>query len=193
MKIRVGLIAAGVAVALAGALALSAREKKRELPREEEREEEREFGFYRVTGVGPEDVLFIREGADKESKPVGAVPADGRCVEVKGETDKWSQVSYRGVSGYARTQYLTPDDSGYCGSRGDEDHCSRRGNFQHAVNVASGTMLWIWSGPGKDGERLGAIPADGRCIEVLNPSGEWWQVRYRGVTGYVNAAYLRRD
>jgi hypothetical protein len=186
-----GIVLIGMAIVAAMALSLVAGAKKHESgppPRNET------SPFYRVNGIAAGQMLFLRESADKDSDKVGAVPADGRCVRAKDTpAEKWAEVSYRGVSGFARTEYLVPDNAGYCASSANLESCSRKGKTFQVKNVAPDDVLWIHDQPAKTGNKIGAIPADGSCILYLGTNGEWYQISYHGVTGWVNLNYLLKQ
>jgi hypothetical protein len=150
---------------------------------------------YRANGVGGGQMLFLRESPDKDSDKVGAIPADGRCARAVGSpSGEWVQVSYRGVTGYARIEHLSADNPGYCSSSANLESCSRKGGKSFRTkNVSPNDVLWIHDQPAKTGNKIGAIPADGSCIQLQGMNGEWWQVSYHGVTGWVNSAFLQRD
>ena len=64
---------------------------------------------YDVTGVEWGDVLNVRKSPSAKSALVGAIPYDGRGVEVSGAAKKgWVRVTYRDLSGYALAKYLGP-------------------------------------------------------------------------------------
>lgn len=68
----------------------------------------------RVVGVASDDVLFVRNSPwvpidNMQNKLVG-IPAGARGIEDLGETtDGWRLVRYRGIVGYARSNFLATD------------------------------------------------------------------------------------
>lgn len=60
--------------------------------------------------------------------------------------------------------------------------------YRAKVNTQSGGLN-LRDAPG--GERIDVMPR-GATVDVLDDGGEWWRVRYEGVTGYASAAYLAR-
>ena len=189
------LMLMGMAVVAAAAVSLVAGAKKHEpAPPPPPPPHHEMVSFYRVSGVVPGQMLFLRERADKDSDKASAIPSDGRCARaVAAPEGEWVQVSYRGVTGYGRTEYLVPDNPGYCSSSANMDPCSRKGKTFRVKGVSSNDVLWIHDQSAKTGNKIGAIPADGSCILYLGASGDWYQISYHGVTGWVNGSFLQRQ
>jgi uncharacterized protein YraI len=73
------------------------------------------------------------------------------------------------------------------------DTCSYR-----IVKVKNDDMLWIRSEPRADSDQLGAIPYDGVDIQITGnvkkvKKTRWVPIKYRGIEGWVNRAFLERD
>ena len=85
--------------------------------------------YWKVHGVKADDVLNMRQEANWQSKKVGEIPPDGRCVKnlkcvggltfeeftslseaekeiIKKERPRWCLVEYRGVRGWVAGRYL---------------------------------------------------------------------------------------
>jgi hypothetical protein len=69
----------------------------------------------RVVGVTADDVLYLRDtpslprGHENANKLVG-IPAGAQGIEALGEAaDGWRLIRYKGIIGYARSNYLSPD------------------------------------------------------------------------------------
>ncbi len=96
---------------------------------------------WRVTGVGQDDVLNIREEPDPHSRKVGEIPPDGTCIvnlgcvggltleefttlsdeekkKIEHERPRWCKVEYEKTVGWVAGRYLT---EGYCEQPADED------------------------------------------------------------------------
>jgi uncharacterized membrane protein len=62
-----------------------------------------------VTGVEWGDVLNVRSGPSPKAALVGAIPYDGRGVDVSGQPARgWVRVRYRDIGGYVLAKYLAP-------------------------------------------------------------------------------------
>jgi LysM repeat protein len=68
----------------------------------------------------------------------------------------------------------------------------------HIIKVSPDDMLWIRAKPDGESEKVGAIPYDGKGIEITGPEKSqtqtlWVPIKYKGVEGWVNRAYLESD
>lgn len=62
--------------------------------------------LYAVTGVGPGDVLNIRERADASGPIIGTLPRDARGVEVVGRAGNWLEVNAGERSGWVNGLFM---------------------------------------------------------------------------------------
>jgi uncharacterized protein YraI len=72
---------------------------------------------YRVFGIAPDDVLNMREGPGTAYPIVTEIPPDGRGIEVShcaatGSANKWCQIDWQGMSGWASSCCLAGEQSG---------------------------------------------------------------------------------
>jgi hypothetical protein len=68
----------------------------------------------------------------------------------------------------------------------------------HVVEVKSNDMLWIRAKAGTKSEKIGAIPYDGKGIQITGDEvklkiSRWVPIKYKGVKGWVNRDYLEKD
>jgi N-acetylmuramoyl-L-alanine amidase len=62
------------------------------------------------------------------------------------------------------------------------------------VNVAPNFVLDVRSGPNADLSVVGAIPPDGRGVRMVGAcSGQWCQIEYRAVRGWVDRRFLANE
>jgi N-acetylmuramoyl-L-alanine amidase len=65
---------------------------------------------YRVTDVASEDVLNIRSGPAPQFSILGAIPANGRGIQLIGDcADNWCKVEYNGSRGWVNRRFLQGD------------------------------------------------------------------------------------
>jgi len=85
--------------------------------------------FYRVTGVGPDDVLNIRAVPKADAAKLGTIPPDGTCIRNLGcqgglsfqefstlskteqakrlkQNPRWCRIEYQGITGWVAGRYL---------------------------------------------------------------------------------------
>ena len=108
-------------------------------------------------------------------------------VKVNGEVDTrrgrkvygGDVISYNGQDGYVKSQYLA------IAGQESEGESSQSGTRKSAT-----TNVKIRSSASATSEQLGMV-IGGDSVEVLSESGEWSQIRYNGITGYVKSEYLQ--
>ena len=66
------------------------------------------------------------------------------------------------------------------------------------VKVKNNDMLWIRAKAGIKSEKIGAIPYDGKNIQITGnevklKKSSWVPIKYKGVEGWVNRGYLEKD
>lgn len=104
-------------------------------------------------------------------------------VTVYESSGQWSRVSYQDVMGYVQTQFLTTNNPN-----------------QPTATPAPATSVTAWVSTPSGGLNLRASASTLAQILLLIPqhaqvtahgqSGEWIQVDYQGLTGYVQGKYL---
>ncbi len=144
-----------------------------------------------IVDVPAGDTLSVRARPHHQARRLFRV-RDGANVrggqpQRQSNGSRWTGICVQDQCGWANSRYLTPgsgNDSGNAGTL-------------HVVNVASNDVLNIRSRPSASSSRVGSIPARGRGIQYLddartNGSTTWILIRYRNVTGWVNARYVSR-
>lgn len=65
---------------------------------------------FRVAGVDPFDVLYVRGGPSADYGPVGAIPPEARGVRLAGPCHlEWCRVQHKGIVGWVNSYYLTEE------------------------------------------------------------------------------------
>jgi uncharacterized caspase-like protein/uncharacterized protein YraI len=152
-------------------------------------------GDYRVVGIVPGDVLWVREKPHRHARETGSMPPDaegigvGQCVDVSGYRSPWCEVRYQCVSGWSYARYLTEGSSGGGGGN------SAAESFR-VVGVASNDVLNIRSGPGTQHPIVAEIPPNGggvavySCRQVAGYTNAWCEVSWQGVDGWASSCCL---
>ena len=116
------------------------------------------------------DTLNVRAKRNIESNVVTKM-SKGTTFRITSAKDGWYGVTFNGVSGYAKAEYVTATDtidSGY-------------------VQVTSQTLK-LRSGAGTDYDQLAIVPY-GTVLKIHGSLGSWYQVKYNGKEGYVCGDY----
>jgi cell wall-associated NlpC family hydrolase len=146
--------------------------------------------------------LRLRSGAGTDSSALTVLPEGAQFAVVgadvnDGVGNTWANVSYNGTTGYASKAYLSPGGEAAAPS------------MQSAPAPASGISLGgnaAISGTNGEGVNLRsdasysassvAVAPEGSVFHVIDGShtdgdgNVWWGVSYRGMTGWMSAAYL---
>ena len=65
---------------------------------------------FRVAGVGPADVLNVRDGPSEDDDAVGEIPPTARGITIVGSClDDWCPIKHRDVTGWVNRYYLSED------------------------------------------------------------------------------------
>ncbi len=128
--------------------------------------------------------LNIRSGPGTTYPSAGYLK-HGDAITVGAENGEWVAITYNGVSGYIKKQYV----STYAGTTGGSTPAS--GGATATVKLSgAGSTLNVRSGPGTTYEAVISV-AHGSTVTVVGTSGEWSQIVTSGnAKGYVMTKYL---
>ncbi len=115
------------------------------------------------------DVLNVRASDNIDSKIIGKSIKDSVLYTV-GESDNWFKIDFGKNTGWVSKDYL--------------DILSE----SVPVNV-NASVLNMRESPDKDGNLLMKL-TEGTDLEILDKSGDWYEVEHNGVTGYVFEKYV---
>ncbi len=87
----------------------------------------------------------------------------------------WSKVIYEGTEAYIKSDYLEVISTEEAG--------------EVIGSVKATTNVNVRSAASQDSEKLGVAQAD-TSYELLQDLGEWYRIKYNGITGYVKAEFF---
>lgn len=116
------------------------------------------------------DTLNVRAKRNTESAVVTKM-SKGTTFRITSAKDGWYGVTFNGVSGYAKAEYVTATDTIDAGY----------------VQVTSQTLK-LRSGAGTDYDQLAVVPY-GTVLKIHGSLGSWYQVKHNGKEGYVCGDY----
>lgn len=116
------------------------------------------------------DTLNVRAKRNTESNVVTKM-SKGTTFRITSVKDGWYGVTYNGVDGYAKAEYVTATDTIDAGY----------------IQVTSQTLK-LRSGAGTDYDQLAIVPY-GTVLNIHGSLGSWYQVKYNGKEGYVCGDY----
>lgn len=101
----------------------------------------------------------------------------GREITFIASKGSWYQISYGGKSGYVSSAYVRKEIK------------SGEGQGANGKTVKTTSPLNIRTGPGVTYKRIGTIPQGGTAVFHEVRDG-WYQITYKGMTGYASGKYL---
>lgn len=137
------------------------------------------------TAVVTDGPLNIRTGPGTGYDKAGLL-LRGDKVTVLEILDGWYKVSAKGSEGYVSARFIAPDTSGSSGTQ-NQTQTQTQVKTQNAL-VLSGPLN-VRSGPGTSYTRVGSLKV-GTTVTVIGKSGQWYQIKYANLTGYVHSDYV---
>lgn len=139
------------------------------------------------TAVVTDGPLNIRTGPGTGYDKAGLL-LRGDKVTVLEILDGWYKVSAKGSEGYVSARFIAPDTSGSSGTQNQtQTQPQTQVKTQNAL-VLSGPLN-VRSGPGTSYTRVGSLKV-GTTVTVIGKSGQWYQIKYANLTGYVHSDYV---
>ena len=127
----------------------------------------------------PSGTLNLRETPSTRARVLRTIPRLAQ-VEVLSQEGSWRRIIYEGVTGYVQAKFLT---------NVQPDLPTAQPTPSRAWVVTPSGSLNLRETPSTDARVLLGIP-QGAEVETLRTTGSWTQVRYQGITGYVQSKFL---
>ena len=134
-----------------------------------------DIGSYVINCTRDSSPLNIRTRPDLNSNVVTQLPPRQKAILLNIEANSWALIRYNDKQGYAASQFLCS--------------CTNTRKKEGVVNT-NGSNLNIRRAPNTSAAIIGRIP-DKTRIEILQTQGNWYQVNYNGITGYVLAQFVK--
>lgn len=140
--------------------------------------------YVTVDTHGEADAVNLRESDDAESAVLDVVE-DGKSLRVLSRYSEWTQVMFKGQTGYLMNRYLSfwtgPEDALDAQTY---DDAAEFEPVQAVVKCAADGQAAVYAQDEDDAEVLGHLP-DGTEVQVLDVLDGWCRVEYMGHTGYM--------
>ena len=125
--------------------------------------------------------LNMRKEADASSKSVGIVTENEKLSFIS-ENDKWYQVTDGDQTGYVMKEYVTLDKAQL---EADVEENTKAYSASAEANIRVNMRELPMTGAD-----IVKVVGEGDDVEIIGQCGGWYQVEYRGKTGYIMAEYL---
>lgn len=121
------------------------------------------------------DTVNVRKSDSEEADRIGKVSPGTELTRIEERINGWSKVIYEGGEAYIKSDYLEVISSEEAG--------------EVIGSVKAKTNVNVRSAASQDSEKLGVAQAD-TSYELLQDLGEWYRIKYNGITGYVKAEFF---
>lgn len=133
-----------------------------------------------VTGVTSN--LRVRSGASLSASVVGYIN-NGTNVTIKGLQSGFYVISFNGGDAFVSQEYISTSSGAVA-----TQPSSSSSNSGQVVNVS--TSLNIRSQGSTSSSIVGTL-SNGQTFDIISKSGDWYNIKYGQITGFVNAAYVK--
>lgn len=153
----------------------TAQESEAESTQEPQPEEEQPQNQAVNQLVRATDTVNVRKSDSEEADRIGKVSPGTELTRIEERINGWSKVIYEGSEAYIKSDYLEVISSEEAG--------------EVIGSVKATTNVNVRSAASQDSEKLGVAQAD-TSYELLQDLGEWYRIKYNGITGYVKAEFF---
>ncbi len=177
------------------AAAAAAQPAEEEVPVEEE--------VPSVITVKAIDKVNVRKSASTESDALGKAEIGDTFTQLEALENGWSKIDYNGTEAFIKTEFLEVVDAaaapegetseGTTDGEGTEA-AGETGNASATTATASGKVtvketVNIRESASETGNKLG-VAYRGEQFDLLEKSGDWCKITYKGSTAYVKADFV---
>ena len=121
------------------------------------------------------DNLNIRLNPNTGSPVIGQIPANEKALLLEKLPNGWARIRYNAVEGFSSGNFLCV--------------CNEKQRVTKGRVNTEGSNLNLRKQPSFDSPVISRIP-DNATVNILAESGNWYQVNYMGVTGYVLKEFI---
>ena len=129
--------------------------------------------------VNVDSNLRVREGASLQSTVIGYL-VNGEVVNIKGETEEWYRIDFKGHEAYVSKEYVEVTTL----------HKASRAVQKGQVYNTGGVGLNVRQAASSTSARIGILK-DGEVVQVNSKSGDWYNISYGNKTGFVHSKYIK--
>ncbi|WP_099222961.1 SH3 domain-containing protein [Listeria costaricensis] len=146
--------------------------------------------------------VYVRASESKSSKILGTLQK-GEKVEFIKDNYGWSQVKYKGKTGYVGTQFLNLPGEATSAQKSTSKTTTKQpskkatstkakaatATKQTSRTVTAKSPVYVRASESKKSKILGTLQK-GEKVEFIKDNYGWSQVKYKGQTGYVGTQFL---
>ncbi len=142
----------------------------------------------------------VRVSDSELADKLGKLAAGDQVKVQEVRQNGWTKIVYEGKDGYVKSEYLLVTGNGEdpaADGAAENPQNSAASSEENGNQSGQGTVaktatanLNLRREANTSSDKLGTV-VGGDTVEVLSESGEWSQIRYKGLVGYVKSEYLR--
>ncbi|MEO2507594.1 SH3 domain-containing protein [Clostridium paraputrificum] len=129
--------------------------------------------------VNVDSNLRVREGASLQSTVIGYL-VNGEVVNIKGETEEWYRIDFKGHEAYVSKEYVEVTTL----------HKASRAVQKGQVYNTGGVGLNVRQTASSTSAKIGILK-DGEVVQINSKSGDWYNISYGNKTGFVHSKYIK--
>ena len=129
--------------------------------------------------VNVDSNLRVREGASLQSTVIGYL-VNGEVVNIKGETEDWYRINFKGHEAYVSKEYVEVT------TLSKVSRAVQKGQVYNTGGVGLNVRQTASSTSAKIG-----ILKDGEVVQINSKSGDWYNISYGNKTGFVHSKYIK--
>ncbi|MDB2110871.1 SH3 domain-containing protein [Clostridium paraputrificum] len=129
--------------------------------------------------VNVDSNLRVREGASLQSTVIGYL-VNGEVVNIKGETEEWYRIDFKGHEAYVSKEYIEVTTLSKASRAVQKGQVYNTGGV--GLNVRQAAI--------STSARIGILK-DGEVVQVNSKSGDWYNISYGNKTGFVHSKYIK--
>lgn len=134
---------------------------------------------YEGNVVNIDSNLRVREGASLQSTVIGYL-VNGEVVNIKGETEDWYRIDFKGHEAYVSKEYVEVTTL---------NKASRAVQKGQVYNTG-GVGLNVRQTASSTSAKIGMLK-DGEVVQINSKSGDWYNISYGNKTGFVHSKYIK--
>ncbi len=143
-----------------------------------------------ITSIVTGSIVNFRKGPSTKHEILLQVKK-GDVLLVKGCTQKWLQVSYKGHEGWIYGEYVRFTEKNPAVDTSIEDPQNLPTQTQ-SIGYVTSSIVNIRRGPGTNYKILSQA-SRGKKVTILSKSGKWYFISYLGVSGWMHSNHINSD
>lgn len=131
----------------------------------------------------------IRASASTDAESIGKTKAGDVYTRYEKMENGWSKIDYNGTEAYIKSEFLEPVESGDAGSESEGGQTSAASDKKPGDKITVKENVNVRKSASETGEKI-ATAYRGEQFELVEISGGWCKIKYKGEEAFVKADYV---